>query len=547
MRRLGFFLAVAAFLFIGGCMSPPIPAQQSGYATDLRELGRPWPVLIGEYNGPLTMVEHNEKGVVFKVGMQNPTCYRLDYTQRRLTRMAENPRLQSTSNWGRAKLISDGDRWSLLLLRPDGTKIALSESMPAHDLGFAQTGDLSGVAFYENTGAGAQLVYYDQAAGHREVWRNLTAAPSQAKLAWSRNGRYLLEETGGKIIVHDRAQGFVVGLADGTGPVFSPTDLYLTFWRPDGRPGLLNLRTGFSRLILPQEQDYRPLPTIVWSPDGSRLSLQAEAAAGANRGRAPFLLYLYTVENGSLRRYPLAAPFDLMRYSLLFQATQPEVGRLLTLIPTLKNGPLEALGSAGYMVGLDRKLMFLDLKARLTSLRVFDEDIKDLSLAGTARLLVVTGGKKVRLYAWRLPDPVMLSGVFPDARDLTLGQVSLGATAIEVGRLLGRPQTVERGIDPFSGRDVLETARYDQVAVTFAGGRLTKAVYSAPGAPTGRGIEVGATLQAVYETYGRPHYRRDDYLSYHGELEGAELKVAFSLGPNQRVKAILVSRTEKKP
>ncbi|MGE5549296.1 MAG: hypothetical protein ACM3ZC_02045 [Bacteroidota bacterium] len=546
MRRLGLFLAITAVLLAGGCADQPQPAQQSGIASDLRELGQPWPVLVGEFSGPLHVVEHTANGVVFKVGAENPTRYRLDYNQRRLTRLAQNPKPPAVSAWGRAKLAGAGDRRSLVLVWPDGNEITLSEAVPARGDGFAQSGDLAGVAFYEYTGAGVQLVYHDQAAGRRSIWRSLPAAPPQVGLAWSGNGRYLLEETGGKITVYDREHGFIIGLVDGTRPAFSPTNLHLTFWLPNGRPALLDLRTGFTRPILPRERDYRPLPTIVWSPDGSRLSLQAEAAAGANHAKAPFLLYIYSVEGGTYRRYPLTAPFDLGRYSLLFQATQPEVGRLLALIPTLKNGPLEALGAAGYLVGLDRKLCFLDLKARLIPLQSFEEGIKDLSLAAARRLLIVAGKERVRLYAWRLPDPALLGGAFPDIRDLNLGKLRLGVTKPEVRRLLGRPESVESVVDPFSGRDILETDRYEQAALTYAGERLAKAVYSAPGAPTGRGIEVGATLQDVYEAYGRPHYRHDDYLSYHGELDEAELKVAFSLGPDQRVSAILVARTEEK-
>ena len=116
----------------------------------------------------------------------------------------------------------------------------------------------------------------------------------------------------------------------------------------------------------------------------------------------------------------------------------------------------------------------------------------------------------------------------------------------EVRRLLGRAPTVAKQIDPFDGRSVLENYGYAEATLTFTGGRLTKAVYSAPDSPTGRGIAVGATLQDVYEVYGRPHYRRADYLSYQGELNGTALKVAFNLRPDHRVAAILVSGTEKK-
>ena len=264
MRRLRLFLAGAVLLLVGGCLSPDKPAQQSGFAGGLSELGRPWPVLVGEFSGPVTVIEHTEKSAVFAVGVGNRTRYRLDYSQRRLTRLAEDPKPHSLSTWGRAKLTGDGDRRSLVLQWPNGRKVLVSEDALAR--GFAQTDDLTGVAFYENAAAGARLIYYDQVTGRRAVWRSLPEAPSQARLVWSRNGRYLLEETGGKVIVYNRDESFTVGVEDGSEPAFSPTDLHLTFWRPDGRLALLDLRTGYRAddslpgTRLPPLADHRLVP-----------------------------------------------------------------------------------------------------------------------------------------------------------------------------------------------------------------------------------------------------------------------------------------------
>jgi len=540
-------IAILAPILLAGCAKPARIGIQAGLSSDLREVGKPWPVRIARFSAPVAVLDHDETGCTLAVGRQARTLYRFDYRQRQLRRMADRvPMPQETEVWGKARAITAGDRRLLLLTWADGRRLELSDSLPFLDgQVYAQAKDLSALAFYETTAEGTELVFYDQATASRTVWRRLPAAPFKAHLTWSGTGRYLVEELEGQLLVYDRDTGLVVGFVVGTRPSFAPTDLYLLFWRPNRQPGLLDPRTGYDWPLLPIGQDYRPLPATDWPPDGSRIFIQAEATAGAKTGASPFLLYVYSLSSGALHRYPLMTPIDLQRYSILLQAAQPEIDRLAGMIPRLKSGPLVALGTSSYLAGLDNRVNLLDLEARFIPLQTFAERVADLSLARNGdRLIVITAnGTESQVYAWRLPNPALLSAAFPDSRDLTLAGVRLGSSAAEVRSVLGRPLTRESRLDPTSGTVRQEVWRYTEGTAVFANGRLVRVIHTAPGAATGRGIAIGAPQSGIYERYGRPDYQRAGYLSYSGLLEEATIKVAFTIAGG-KVTAILIARAE---
>ena len=544
MRGLAGLPFIVILSMLAGCAgSAPIEVESP---PDLRELGKPWPVKVGEFSPPLSVTSHDERAAIFTVGREDRETYRLDYTKRTLTKVSARPSaLYQAGNGGAARIGRRGNRPALFVVGQDGDRVAIGETvLPAEGPGFAQTKDRSAIAFYESTPGGPQLVYYDQTTGSRAAWRDLPTPPVRARLGWSTGERYLVEALAGQLIVYDREAGLTIGSVAGTRPLFAPTDLYLLFQRADGRPGLLDLRSGYDWPILPASGKYRPLPAAAWTPDGSRVLIQAEATAQSGPDAPPFQLYLCSV-NGAQQRYPLKAPLDLSRYAVLLQPAHPEVGRLLAIVPRLRNGPLIPLDATGYLVGHGRQLAFLDLAARLDPIRAFPGPVRELSLAGTGRrLVVVTGGQsKVQVYAWRLPELSALTKAFPDERDLMLGRLRLDMTSAEVLKVMGSPLDRERQPDPFAKGETLETLRYPETAATFARGHLVRLIDTASATATWRGIRIGSTKTAVYEDYGRPGYERADYLSYQGKVNGVEVKVAFQFGADRRVAAILVAKS----
>lgn len=532
-------ICLCLILPICGCGRSARPARTAIAPSALAELGRPWPVLVNEYRKRIVPVRHDDEGFTFGIGPGGQARYRLDYKRRRVLAIPGAPEGPGYSRLGRAGLA--GHNKQTLVLNWPGGRQAVVSSAAAPFAGPAQTGDLSGVAYYELTDAGARLVYYDQPSGEYETWRELAVRPARASLLWSASGRHLCEAIDGQLVVHNREFRLVVGTAAGTRPVFSGDDRYISFLRTDGRPSLLDLRTGFEWPLPSLAAGYRPLPPVVWSPDASRIFILAEKMDQAKKNAAPFLLYLYSLPDARLRSYALDATFDLKRYSILLQAAQPEVARLAGLIPRLRNGPLVALGQSGYLVGEGHDVSFLDLEARLVLLHRFDEPVRDLYLAPSGRRLIVIAGRPGRagLYAWRLPR--VLAGAFADRRDLRLGGLRLGMSKKEAIALLGKPLSAERMLDPVGGRDRIEILYYTAASLTLAGGRLSRIIYSAGDSRTGRGAGVGSTLGQVHELYGRPSHAEEGYLSYHGIVDGRPIKVAFTLDARRAVTAVLVA------
>lgn len=543
MRKVALLIGLALVL-AGGCAGKPAPAKQAADA--LHELGRPWPVLVGEFDEPPRIVRHDAGSLEFTAGSVR---YLLSYGSRRLSRLRPGfPEKPTDARWGRARW-ENGEGRRLTLVDPDGRPTPASEAViPAAGEGYAQTGDLAGLAFYEKTPRGAQLVYLDQATGNRAVWRSMTMVPPGAVLLWSPGERYLLEEAGGRLIAYERTQGAVAGQVEGTAPVFSPAGRHLLYRRPDGRLGLLDLRTGLARAVPRMEDGYQALAEPIWTPDETRLLYQAEAAPGSPGGRSPYLLYAFQPADGAVLRFPLAAPLDLPRYAPFLQAGPNQIPRLLALVPQLARASLAALTPTAYLVGEGKRVSLLDTAARFTPLYEFRERISAMSLGGKDRLTVVTRGEVYRLYAWRLPEYSLLGrDRFPARFDLCLGDLRLGARRDEIEQLLGRPLAVEERTDPLGGKDTHTTLRFLDRSLTFSRDRLIKIICTGTAAPTGRGVKVGDSHSAIHDRYGKPTYEHADYLSYQGSLDGKAVKVAFTLDGKRRVAAVLLSFTTAKP
>lgn len=540
MRRL----LLAFLVFIGGCRGAALPIPVSEWGPDLSDLGRPWPVEVGEFNVPVTILAHDDRGMTFASGRPEQRYHRLDYDRRHLAALPSAHAAIGLDNpWGSAEIAVSGGKALLRLVWPNGStrEIAAIPQVDGDGV-FAQSSDLTGLAFYEETKTGCGLSYYDQATGIRQTWRTMGSVPDPRRLSWSASGRYLLEETAGRFTIYDRGAGRSLRTAEGTQPLFDPTESYLLFLRTDGRHGILEIQTGFNWPLPASDPGYRPLPAAAWSPDGSRVFILAEAET---KESLPFRLYVHNVRTGETRRYPLPAPIDLGRYSLLLQTPQPDLDRLVELLPQLEAKPLAALGAAGYLIARGNELCFLDLRGRMRTVHEFDAGILDLSLSGRNLVVLTEAGRRARLHVWRLPSEEPPPGPFPDGRDLSLGALRLGADQAEVIKALGRPYAEEKRIDPFSGRKELVVYRYPQAAVEFDGRELVRIIYSAPGAATGRGLEVGMSEDEVFAQYGRPGYREDGYVSYQGEVDGMAIKTAFTLDPAGKVTAILLARVER--
>lgn len=539
MRKLAWLAALISLLAAGCRTAAPKPSAVRSFP-GLAELGRPWPVLIGSFAGPLSIISHEPAGLLFET--PGRIRHQLDYARRRLVHLgfhAGNGRDEET-RLPIPRVDNNQEPAGLYLEWPDGRRTEVARGLAAAK-GFALSKDGGCLAYYQDSPTGIQLIIYRPEDDARTIWRHLGRVPAVPKLSWSPDDRYLLEDSGDRLLIHCRESGWAVGPVVGNTPLFDPAGRYLLFKRADQRPGLLNLQTGADWPLLAAGERWLPPYRAVWRRDGTALFIQA---ASNDPGR--HLLYRYETATGSLRRYETDDPVDLRRYAALLDAPPNRLRALLDLLPTLKGGPLSEIKESFYLAGRGGQLILLDPQGRIHELARFPARITALSLTRDRRRLVVAAGGRERttLYAWRLPDPAILAGPFPDRRDLGLGRLTLGMNEAEAVKVLGPPPGKETGMDPRNGRQTA-TWRYPDLSVVFsAQGRLIRMIDSSPGLRTTRGIGIGSSLAEIFELYGRPAYRSGNYLSYQGAVEGNGIKVAFTLDQTKKVAAILVARVE---
>jgi len=543
MRRIVAALVVCFLLSAGCSKQDPRPGWEP-ISTDPGEIGQPWPVLVGTYHDSVTILAFDDREVLFDVGRSHEH-FRLDYRLRKVIGLgtsANQPR-PSAKESGQFSLSEREGVDVISIYRPVGEK-EISANVIRGEGKVAQTKDLSGLAFYEVAQDYIHLVYYNVAADQRSVWHVSNGAPG-GSLSWSSSGRYLLEENGERLTVYGRAAGGMIGAVQGTKPSFAASVPYLVFQRPDGRPGILELNSGYNWPLVPKTLNYQPKSDIIWTPNGERLAILAGLKPEAGTAQPPYLLYLYDTKTGKLLQYPLSRALDPARCGLLLQADPKALPALLVAAPEISRKPLVAVDMEHYLVGSGNRLELMDSAARRMLIFTFPDHVAQIGFdeQGRRLWLITAKGNTVRLYAWRLPGLEYLKSVFPGRGDLTLGRLRLGDSPAAVRTLLGRPLGTESGPDPRHDNEPTDTWRYQDLSVTFLHGRLLRIVSSTPDLPTSRGITIGSTLQQIQERYGRPSYQIHDYLSYAGTVGSVDLKVAFNLDQRRRVTAMLVSRT----
>ncbi|NLG85058.1 MAG: hypothetical protein GX493_10730 [Firmicutes bacterium] len=538
MRRL--ILAGVPVFFIvlvAGCGQPAPPAGTWVSPPHLRELGRPWPVEVGRFAAPFRLLAHDAGGILFTTG-RPARRYRVDYRLRRLVPLGPAPAPGEEPYT--AKTATEGDQRLLFIVQPDGSRLMVTSSLFA--TAWAQTGDRRALAFYETGPEGVQLVYSQPLVGIRQVWRRPVAPPATITLTWSPQGNYLVEERDGFLTVFPRAEGVPRWTASGLAVSFDPDERHLLY-RQGETLRLLDLG-GWYAEALPAPGDGRFL-SAAWSPRGERVFYIYEKTGAEKTTR---LLYLYEVEGGTWQRHPIPATLDPLTLAAFLHAKAAEAGTLLPLLPHLNEGTLCRLGEGFYLAGRDRELVLLDLSAKKVApktLHRFAGRVARLSLAGRRLVILIEEAEETTLYAWNLPVPAALTGIFPDRRDLGLGSLKLGMETAVVQTLLGTPLATEKGPDPLTEGRILLTHFYPAVAVTFARGRLEKILTTAPDLATPRGIKVGATRAEVLARYGRPDYEVRDYLAYRGTVDELSVKVAFKFDEEGRVAAILLAREKR--
>jgi hypothetical protein len=99
-----------------------------------------------------------------------------------------------------------------------------------------------------------------------------------------------------------------------------------------------------------------------------------------------------------------------------------------------------------------------------------------------------------------LGDPA--SKLVPE--DFVIAGVSEGMDAAAVRKILGKPQSITSGKNPFDYGQKLIAWRYDGLIVAFVDGAVNAATLISPSRATKRGLRVGDSAEKLLRLYGEP-------------------------------------------
>jgi WD40 repeat protein len=141
--------------------------------------------------------------------------------------------------------------------------------------------------------------------GKSEVRRLMSVASSrphdgfrrQTTVDWSPDGKNLVFNDEGAVLLVDQQSGKSRKIANGSAPLWSPSGDWISYITPDSKPALLNFASGESRHIDPGRGTDTPLE---WSPDGKYLLILEGEGSHVPYG----CLWVYRISDGAFVPIP---------------------------------------------------------------------------------------------------------------------------------------------------------------------------------------------------------------------------------------------------
>ena len=116
-------------------------------------------------------------------------------------------------------------------------------------------------------------------------------------VGWSPDGKSLVFNGDGAVLLVDLRTGRSRKIADGSAPLWSPSGDWISYVTPDREAALLNVSSGESRRIDPGKKTGTPLE---WSPDGKYLLILEGEGSHVPNG----CLWVYRVSDGAFVPIP---------------------------------------------------------------------------------------------------------------------------------------------------------------------------------------------------------------------------------------------------
>jgi Tol biopolymer transport system component len=120
---------------------------------------------------------------------------------------------------------------------------------------------------------------------------------AQMTVDWSPDGKNLLCNHEGAVFLVDSRTGKSRKIADGSAPLWSPSDDWISYITSDWEAALLNVASGKSRRIDPGKKTATP---IEWSPDGKYLLILEGEGSHVLYG----CLWVYRISDGAFVPIP---------------------------------------------------------------------------------------------------------------------------------------------------------------------------------------------------------------------------------------------------
>jgi dipeptidyl aminopeptidase/acylaminoacyl peptidase len=141
--------------------------------------------------------------------------------------------------------------------------------------------------------------------GKGEVRRLMSVAPPrlhdgfrrQTTVDWSPDGKSLVFNDEGAVLLVDQQTGRWRKIADGSAPLWSPSGDWISYITPDREAALLNVSSGESKRINPGKKTSTPLE---WSPDSKYLLILEGEGSHVPYG----CLWVYRISDGAFVPIP---------------------------------------------------------------------------------------------------------------------------------------------------------------------------------------------------------------------------------------------------